>query len=164
MNELIAVQFREAILKAQAEMAEMIARGDLRDVSDECKLTHYFVPKDEKYGCVVYGRQIFLPAGSVVVGKIHRHSHLNVVMQGKVSVNSEFGKQYFEAPCIFVSQPGLKRAVYAETDVTWLTVHLTEHTGEENLDKIEEEVISPDYKTLGLLDSTKSTIDEQTET
>lgn len=153
MNELIAVQFREAILKAQAEMAEMIKRGDLRDVSGECQLTHYFAPIDETYGCCTYARQIFLPKGSLVIGKIHRHGHLNFILQGKVSVNTEFGKQYFEAPHTFISQPGLKRAVYAEEDTIWTTVHLTKHCGEEFLKEIEDEVIAPTYEELGLIAS-----------
>jgi hypothetical protein len=55
---------------------------------------------------------------------------------------------------VFVSEVGLKRAVYAEEDTIWVTVHLTEHSGEENLDKIEEEVIAPSYEEMGLIAST----------
>ena len=74
-------------------------------------------------------------------------------MKGKVSVATEFGKKYFEGPCIFVSEVGLKRAVYAEEDTIWVTVHMTKHYGEEHLDKIEEEVIAPNYGELGLVES-----------
>jgi hypothetical protein len=74
-------------------------------------------------------------------------------MQGKVSVATEFGKKFFEAPCVFVSEVGLKRAVYAEEDTLWTTIHLTQFVGEENLDKIEEEVIAPDYEQMGLIAS-----------
>jgi len=153
VNELLAVTFRESLLKAQAEMKDMIARGELEDVSGQCKLTHFFTPIDEKYKCCTYARQIFLPKGALVIGKIHRHAHLNFVMQGKVSVNTEFGKKHFEAPCTFVSEPGLKRALYAEEDTIWTTVHLTQYCGEEFLKEIEDEVIAPDYETLGLQSS-----------
>lgn len=152
-NSLNKVAFRQSILKAQEQIIEAVASGVLEPVIDKCTLTHYFVPVDEKYGCSVYARQIFLPKGSLVIGKIHRHQHLNFIMQGKVSVNTEFGKKYFTAPCTFVSERGLKRAVYAEEDTIWTTVHLTEHCGEENLDKIEDEVIAPSYEELGLIDS-----------
>jgi hypothetical protein len=111
-----------------------------------------FTLVDLKYGCCAYGRQIFLPKGSIVIGKIHRHQHLNFIMQGRVSVSTEFGVKRFCAPCMFVSEVGLKRAVYAIEDTTWATVHLTEHRGEENLDKIEDEVIAKSYYEIGLLD------------
>jgi hypothetical protein len=149
------VAFRQSILQAQEQMKQLIEAGELPDVSSQCTLTHYFVPKSKKYGAVVYGRQIFLPAGSIVVGKIHRESHLNLIMQGKVSVNTEFGLKRYEAPCIFVSEPGLKRAVLAETDVLWVTVHLTEHSGEDHLEEIEDEVISPTYYEMGLTETLK---------
>lgn len=134
-------------------MQQMIVDGKMRSVMDECTLTHYFAPIDPVYGCCAYARQIFLPKGSLVVGKIHKHQHLNFIMQGKVSVNTEFGKKYFEAPCIFVSEIGLKRAVYAEEDSIWVTIHLTKYNGEEHLEKIEDEVIAKTYDELGLISS-----------
>jgi len=154
-NSRERVGFRQKIMKAQDQMRDMIERGELRDCMNELTLTHYFAPIDETYGCCTYARQIFLPKGSVVIGKIHRHGHLNFLMRGKVSVSTEFGKKYLEAPSIFVSEPGLKRAVYAEEDSVWATVHLTKHSGEEFLKEIEDEVIAPDYETLGLMSSVK---------
>ena len=149
-NSPAKIQFRQSIMKAQEEMRQMIEQGELRDCADECVLTHYFTPIDPEYHCCAYARQIFLPKGSIVIGKIHRHQHLNFLMQGKVSVATEFGKKYFVAPCVFVSEVGLKRAVYAEEDSIWVTVHLTKYNSEADLDKIEDEVIAPDYETLGL--------------
>ena len=159
-NSANKVKFRESILNVQEGMLKMIAEGVVKDTLPDCKLTHYYAPIDENYGCGSYARQMFIPKGTLIIGKIHRHQHLNFIMQGKVSVSTEFGPKYFEAPCIFVSEVGLKRAVVAEEDTIWVTVHLTKHLGEENLDKMEEEVISPSYKELGLIDSTKELITE----
>src|SRR5690242_10773992 len=143
-------------MSAQNQMREMIDQGRLRDCMKELTLTHYFAPIDPNYGCCTYARQIFLPKGSAVIGKIHRHAHLNFLMKGKVSVNTEFGVKYLEAPCTFVSEPGLKRAVYAETDAVWVTVHLTRYADEDHLAEIEEEIIAPTYQDLGLIDSVES--------
>jgi hypothetical protein len=159
-NDLSKVQFRENIINVQEGLLKMIADGAVKDTLPNCKLTHYYSPIDENYGCGTYARQMFIPKGTLIIGKIHRHQHLNFIMQGKVSVSTEFGPKYFEAPCIFVSEVGLKRAVVAEEDTIWVTVHLTKHLGEENLAKMEEEVIAPSYKELGLLDSTKDLITE----
>jgi len=152
-NAIEKVEFREKILTVQNGIQQMIKDGVAPDTLPDCTLTHYFVPKDKKYGCCTYARQMFIPKGTVIVGKIHRHQHLNFILQGKVSVATEFGKKYFEAPCVFISEVGLKRAVVAEEDTLWVTVHLVEHEGGEHLHKIEEEVIAPTYAELGFVDS-----------
>ena len=151
MNDLVGkVKFREEILNVQAQMQGMIVDGVAESVADQCTLTHYFTPKDEEYGCCTYAREIKLPKGSLVIGKIHRHQHLNFITQGKVIVYTEFGLKHLKAPCTFVSEVGLKRAVYAVEDTLWTTVHLTKFNSEEELSKIEDEVIAPSYEDLGL--------------
>lgn len=151
MNDLVEkIKFREEILNVQAQMQGMIVDGVAESVADQCTLTHYFTPKDEEYGCCTYAREIKLPKGSLVIGKIHRHQHLNFITQGKVIVYTEFGLKHLEAPCTFVSEVGLKRAVYAVEDTLWTTVHLTKFNSEEELSKIEDEVIAPSYEDLGL--------------
>jgi len=152
-NSLAKVEFRQKVLAAENWMLHARAEITSEPIDNNYPLEHYFAPIDPKYGCGTYARKIFLPKGSVVIGKIHKHQHLNFIMQGKVSVATEFGKKHFEAPAIFVSEVGLKRMVLAETDAIWVTVHLTEHSGAENLDKIEDEVISKTYDELGLIDS-----------
>jgi hypothetical protein len=149
------VAFREKVLYLEEAMKQKIADGELEDALGDCVVTHHFSPVDPKYGCCTYGREMFIPKGTAIIGKIHRHQHLNFIMQGQVSVATEFGKKYFTAPCIFVSEVGLKRAVYAEEDTIWVTVHLTEHNGEEHMDKIEDEVIAPTYAEMGLIASSK---------
>lgn len=134
-------QFRKNIMALQAIIEKMPGAVG----PDGYELRHYFTPISEKYGCCTYARAIFLPKGHLVIGKIHKHAHLNFIMKGKTSVATEFGRKYFRAPCIFISEPGLKRAVLVEEDTIWVTVHLTEHSGEDKLDLIEDEVIAKSY-------------------
>jgi len=94
-----------------------------------------------------------IPKGTLIIGKIHRHQHLNFITQGKVIVYTEFGEKHLEAPCTFISEVGLKRAVYAEEDTLWTTVHMTAFDSEAELSKIEDEVIAPSYDDLGLIAS-----------
>ena len=155
-NTIEKVKFREDILTVQHGLQSLVDSGVVESVADDCTLKHYFTPKDDKYGCHVYAREIFLPKGSVVVGKIHRHQHLNFISKGKVTVFTEFGQKHLTAPCTFISEVGLKRAVYAEEDTTWTTVHLTEFGTEDDLDKIEDEVIAPQYGELGLIESVEA--------
>lgn len=152
-NSLVKVEFRESIMNLQNKMNEAIEKGEAKSTLDECTLTHHFSPIQEEYGCGTYAREMFIPKGTVVVGKIHRHHYINLIMQGKLTVSSEFGRQTYVAPCIFVSEPGMKRAIYAEEDSIWVNIHISKHTGEDSLDQIEEEVIAPSYEALGLIAS-----------
>jgi len=155
VNDLInapdKIKFRDDILKVQEGMQQMIANGEMRGNLKDCTLTHLFTPKDEKFGCSTYAREMMIPKGTLIIGKIHRHQHLNFITKGRVKVFTEFGEKHLEAPCTFISEVGLKRAVYAEEDTIWTTVHLTEFSDESELDKIEQEVISPTYEEMGLL-------------
>ena len=137
---------REAILGLQGKMGELIATGMAASIEDQLLLTHHFTDKDDKYGCGIYARELFVPKGSLIVGKIHKRPHLNIVLKGKISVASEKGKHYFEAPCILPCKPGDKRVGYAEEDTIWVSIHMTEHLGEDKLDAIEDEVIAASYE------------------
>ena len=92
-----------------------------------------------------YAREMFFPAGSCVVGKIHRHEHINIISQGSCWVTTEEGTELLTAPLTFISLPHIKRAVYAVEDTVWTTVHPTDKT---NLADIEDEVIAPSYRDL----------------
>ncbi|CAB4132771.1 hypothetical protein UFOVP251_2 [uncultured Caudovirales phage] len=154
-NTFEKVKFRENIHTVQEGMLNLIKENKIEDRLPDCKLTHYYTPMDETYGCGTYARQMFIPKDTLIIGKIHRHQHLNFIMQGEVKVFTEFGTKEYKAPCVFISEIGLKRSVYAVEDTIWVTVHQTKHLGEENLSKMEEEVIAPNYEELGLIASTR---------
>lgn len=139
---------REAILGLQDKMCDLVATGAAASIEDELLLTHYFTGMDKKYKCGMYARELFIPKGALIVGKLHKNPHLSVVLKGKISVASEKGKHYFEAPCVLPSSAGDKRVGYAEEDTIWLTVHLTSHLSEAEMDLIEDEVIAKSYEEL----------------
>jgi hypothetical protein len=99
---------------------------------------HYFADH-------VYARMIFVPAGHLIVGKIHRDETMNIVCKGKISVTTEDGPVIFEGPCVVNSAPGTKKAAYAITDTWWVNIHVTDET---DLDIIESQVIVKDYEQL----------------
>lgn len=71
----------------------------------------------------IYAREIHLQAGTVVVGKIHKHRHFNIISQGKITCFTEFGLETLTAPASFISEPGTKRVVYTHEDAIWTTIH-----------------------------------------
>lgn len=91
----------------------------------------------------VYGRQMDIPAGVVVVGMIHKTEHLAVLLKGRVRITTEVGAKVLDAPQVLIAPPGTKRVAYAITDTTWLSLHAV---GEErDLGKIEDRLIARDF-------------------
>lgn len=128
---------RSAILHLQ----DAIVREGLDVGPAACPVKHHFAEGS-------YGREMTLPAGLVVVGKIHKHSHVNVISQGRVQVFTEHGGvEELVAPCTFVSTPGTKRVVHVLEETIWTTVHVTDKT---DLAEIEREVIATDFTEIEL--------------
>lgn len=138
--------FRAQVLAFQGELQRMVESGDAPPV--DCPLTHRFVPTDATYGCAVYAREIFLPGGSVIVGKIHKHTHLAFLLKGTVLIVTEAGREHVTAPHTFISPAGVKRVLYIIEDATITTVHLTKYSDDQHLDEIEDEIIAPTYEDL----------------
>jgi len=93
----------------------------------------------------MYLREVARPAGTTVVGKIHRREHFYLVIKGEVTVVGDGVRERVIAPAIFVSKPGTKRAVYAHVDSVCITVHRTD---KKDLDEIERELIEEDATAL----------------
>lgn len=123
----------EALLAQQPEAVF----GD----SDRMPLTHTFVDG-------MYVREILIPAGTLLTGKIHRHAHPNVLLRGEVLVVTEQGgREHLVAPRVMISPAGTKRAIYALTETVWITMH----ANPENLRDfaaLEALIIAPDYSAL----------------
>ena len=101
----------------------------------ECPLKHYFAPH-------VYVREIFMPANTIVIGKIHKTKHFNIVQTGRATLICEDGShQQLNAPCTFVSEAGMQKVLYIHEDMVWSTIHITDNR---DLESLETELIEPD--------------------
>lgn len=87
----------------------------------------------------VYARELFIPKGATLVGKIHKYQQLNIMPMGDMSVLVGDEVKRVVAPFVVVSPPGTKRVAYAHADTIWITVHGTDET---DLDRIEEHFIA----------------------
>lgn len=137
MNELIdKADIRKDILALEDKMRTI--PGAFVGDTDNCPLKHSFADG-------VYVREIFIPKGTLIVGKLHKHAHPNFLMKGEVSVLTEEGPRRLKAPLSMISPSGTKRVVYAHEDTIWITIHVTK---KKNLQKIEQEVIAKSYSEL----------------
>lgn len=98
-----------------------------------CPVTHRFTEG-------LYSREIFMPAGSLIVSKIHLTEHQYMVSWGKVSVWTDEDKEIIiEAPYTDSTKPGTRRVLFCHTDVLWTTFH--PNPDNENVEEIEERII-----------------------
>ena len=126
-------------LKQQTE--EKLQAGELEHA--DFPVTHHFAPN-------VYMRQMDAKAGTFCVSKMHRTEHMNILLKGALTIITENGLQYLEAPQIIKSAAGTMRIGYFHQDTTWITVHPTQET---DLEIIERDVIVPDEEIEQFLES-----------
>lgn len=124
---------REKVMGLEAAMREM--QGQINP--DDCTFHHF--------ADGIYLRELFMAAGTVVVGKIHRTKHLTIVSSGTVQITTDRGVEEITGPAVFVSNAGAKKAIFAITDSTLMNPHPTTET---DLVKIETEFIAPSFEAL----------------
>lgn len=109
---------RQKIIMAEAWMKEQ--------PQVELKVINHF-----SYG--VYARELYIPAGVMLTGEIHKYENLNILSKGtmRVTVNNKI--EEVSAPFTTVSPPGTKRIAYALTDCIWTTIHGTFDRNIENI-------------------------------
>lgn len=121
---------REQIDRLQSEMVKM--------PQVELQTEHYFVPG-------MYCRRVFRPAGTLIVGKVHKHPHFFLCAKGEIIAWTEKGMRKLQAGDVVECQPGTKRVTLATQDSIGVTIHKTDET---DLDKIEVELVEPDDTAL----------------
>lgn len=117
--------------------------------NDTCPVKHTFSDG-------IYVREMFIPKGMMLVGKIIKQTHHIFLMSGKIAIITEDGEKIMEGPCSVVAKGGTKRVGYALTDVVWINVH-PNVKDTEDLDELEKEVIAEDYEAYNKYLESKNT-------
>lgn len=132
MNELELPNHvsREQIDRIQAEMVKM----------PQAELT-----TEHHFSLGMYMRKVFRPAGTLIVGKVHKEPHFFLCAKGEIIAWTESGMKRLQAGDVVESKPGTKRVTLAVTDAIGITIHKTDKT---DLDEIEAELIEPDTTAL----------------
>lgn len=101
----------------------------LKEEQVDCPVTHHFGPG-------VYIREVVLPAGAYIIGHAHKDTHLNVMLEGRLTIIKEDGtRRELAAPQTFVSGPGRKIAYIHET-VRWQNIYATPETDVDALETL----------------------------
>lgn len=132
---------RNRILQLESAMTQVPGAVGMAEFNVG-KIHHHFATG-------VYGRELFIPAGNIIVSKIHKGKTFNVIAKGKISVICPTnGFNTYEGPFCFVSNEMTKRVVIAHEDTLWITSHGTDAT---NLDEVEKEIISKSFEDKNIL-------------
>jgi hypothetical protein len=90
----------------------------------------------------VYARQILMPKGLIITGQVHKTEHL-CIMNGDIDIADENGNFRYTGYHVFNSKPGIKRILATHEDTSFTTIHITEET---DLDKLEKALVVETYK------------------
>ena len=133
MSQLINKNVIPTMAQIQALQNEMAQMPQV-----ELQTEHYFSEG-------MYCRKVWRPAGTIIVGKVHKKDHFFMCAQGEIVAWSEKGMVKLCAGDIIESKSGTKRVTLALTDAIGITIHKTEKI---DLNEIEAELIEPDETAL----------------
>lgn len=91
----------------------------------------------------MYAREMYVPKGILLVGKIHKYEHISIISKGDISILIDDKITRVQAPFTFVAPPGTKRIAYSHEDTIWTVMH---STIEKDVDQIENYFIAQDEK------------------
>jgi len=144
----IAASFRGEIELSKQEIRDSIASVEsfaLKQEQVEIPLVHHFSKG-------VYAREITVPEGSLIVGKIHKHQSMSIMSKGEMSIMSIEGIVRVKAPYTVVSEPGIKRLAYAHEETVWTSIHGTDET---DVEKLEADLVTLSYDEVPQIENSK---------
>ena len=113
------------------------------------KLPQYEPKTTHTFHAGMYCREVWRPAGVLVVGKVHKKEHFYLIVSGTVAITTDDGVQLVTGPHLLCSTPGTKRAVYAETDALCMTFHVVDAKTIEDAETELVETDANDMYTIG---------------
>jgi hypothetical protein len=113
------------------------------------KLSQYEPKTTHTFHAGMYCREVWRPAGVLVVGKVHKKEHFYLIVSGTVAITTDDGVQLVTGPHLLCSTPGTKRAVYAETDALCMTFHVVDAKTIEDAEAELVETDANDMYTIG---------------
>lgn len=99
---------RERVIRLEGEMKKL--------PQVQCRLVHRFARG-------LYLRELHIPAGVLSTGKIHKHAHIGILLQGVRDMLIDGELRTVTAPCTLTIAPGEKLACYTWEDSIYVTVH-----------------------------------------
>lgn len=72
----------------------------------------------------MYGRRITIKAGVLITGRIYKHDHFEIMLEGDITIYAaDGGKKRYTGFNIIEAKAGKRQAGEAHKDTTWLTIN-----------------------------------------
>jgi hypothetical protein len=79
------------------------------------------IPVRHVFSGEIYAREIFIPAGTFLTGRMYLIDHIDMMVLGDMTVSGDEGTKRISGFNVFPSVAGKKRAGYAHSDTVWIT-------------------------------------------
>lgn len=109
---------------------QIVSRSQVQLIADQMRgLPQLDVEVVHHFGHKSYGREIHIPKGAALTGRIQKFSNINILSQGEMTVLTKSGRmERVKAPWTEITPAGTKRVGYAHEDSVWTTIFATEET------------------------------------
>ena len=128
----------EQTLISLADNKNIIADNGNIVYHDKFKYKHTFADG-------IYIRQMTIAKDEVIIGAIHNHLHIWILLSGHITVLTEDKIKEYEAPCTVLSKPGIKRVIYGNEESIFTNVHKNP-TNTEDIRELEKQIVALNYK------------------
>lgn len=96
----------------------------------------------------MYARKLFIPADTILTGRVHKFGYMDIMVSGDLSVAMSEGVKRLQGFNLMEGLPGRKRAGYAHKDTYWVTVHRTDVTDPEGIEDHLTVMTMKEYRAL----------------
>lgn len=92
------------------------------------------IPVKHLFSGGIYAREITIPKGILLTGRIHKFDHFDIMLSGDVTVSTDNGEvKRLTGLNIMEGKAGKKRAGFAHEDTHWITFHSAEERDPEEM-------------------------------
>jgi len=124
-----------ALVKAVSVIATEERREKLNSLEQSMlKEDQVEIPVEHRFSGGIYAREITIPKGTLLTGRIHKFDHFDIMLSGDVTVSTDNGEvKRLTGLNIMEGKAGKKRAGYAHEDTHWITFHSVEERNPEEM-------------------------------
>ena len=92
----------------------------------------------------IYVRQMTIAKDEMIIGAIHKHLHVWILLSGHITVLTNGELKEYKAPCTVLSEPGVKRIIYGNEESIFTNVHKNP-TNTEDIKEFEKQIVALNY-------------------
>lgn len=120
------------IQNACGDVSTTEGRSKILDLEDEIKsMPQIDLPVRHLFSGGIYAREIFMPKGTVLTGRMYLVDHIDFMVCGDMTVTTDNESKRLSGYNILPSSAGKKRAGYVHEDTLWITFCSVEEETEE---------------------------------